>query len=444
MKYTKTVRAAALLTTVVTVGALAAGCSSGSTTSSSGAQAGSGTGTITIWAHSGQTSENTALQAVVDSFNASQSEVTAELVLQPESTYTTTIQNTPTDSLPDVMELDGPTLASYVYNGKVSPISDFVSSTTIDNATSGSTEEGTYDGQLYALAVYDSALGLYANKSLLEKAGVTIPTSYETAWTADEFSTVLAKLAAVSSSGKSLDIQEQNGLASEWGTYAFSPLIQSAGGNLINGNTAEGTLDSTASVTALTEFQSWKTYVDANSDGNAFTSGRVALSWGGHWNYPAYSAALGDDLVALPLPNMGEGSKTGAGSWTWGISSGSKNGTAAGKFIDYLLSDSSVSSITSANGAPAATQSVFSATSLYQSGGALSLWGEALNNASPASDITSTSIAILRPITPGYPVITSAFSNALSAIWNGADVQSTLTTAAQTIDQQYSSNDDYQ
>ncbi|HDJ85552.1 MAG TPA: hypothetical protein ENG84_02540 [Gammaproteobacteria bacterium] len=67
--------------------------------------------------------------------------------------------------------------------------------------------------------------------------------------------------------------------------------------------------------------QSWfrEGYVDPNLDGAAFTGGRVALAWGGHWNYPCYHRALGRDLVLMPLPRFGPRLVTDSGSWNWGI-----------------------------------------------------------------------------------------------------------------------------
>jgi multiple sugar transport system substrate-binding protein len=403
------------------------------------AEAGNGTGSITIWAHQGQDSENQAVQKAVADFNKSQSNVKASLRLIAADTYTNTVTNTPPDKLPDAVEMDGPTVASMVYNGKIAPIDGFVSKKTVENATSGSVTEGTYGGKLYALAMYDSALGLFGNKKLLDKAGVHYPTSPQDAWTAKEFDSAVKTLAKQNPSGKSLDISEAN-LANEWGTYAFSPLIWSAGGNLIKSGKAAGVLDTGASVTAVDALKGWKPYVDANSDNNAFTSGRVALSWGGHWLYPDYSKAVGKDLVALPLPNMGEGTKTGAGSWTWGIGSGTKNGKAAGAFVDFLLNNKNVKAMTDANGAPPATKSAFAADPLYQSGGALSLFGEQLQKTCAASDITADCIAVYLPVTPGYPTVTSAFSSALSAIYGGADAKKQLTQAANKIDQAYSDN----
>ncbi|MBB1247352.1 sugar ABC transporter substrate-binding protein, partial [Streptomyces durbertensis] len=84
-------------------------------------------------------------------------------------------------------------------------------------------------------------------------------------------------------------ISEQYGLATEWGTYGFAPVVWSAGGSLLKDGKAAGALDAPGVVSAMRTFQSWKTYVDANTDGNAFAKGRVALSWVGHWAYPAYS-----------------------------------------------------------------------------------------------------------------------------------------------------------
>lgn len=433
-------RGALVAIAAVTVVASSA-CSSGGG-GGGDASAGDGSGTIDVWAHQGQNSENAALQAAVDGFNASQDKVTAKLRLISGDTYTTTVASTPKDQLPDVLEIDGPTLASFVYNGKITPISDFVAPATIDNATGGSIAEGTSNDELYALAMYDSAMGLYGNKALLDAAGVTYPTSFDTAWTSEEFTAALGTLSAASATGKALNVNESD-LSGEWGTYGFAPLVQSAGGNLIDGDASAGVLDSTESIDALTSFASWREFTDPNSDGNAFTEGRVAVTWGGHWNYPAFSEALGGDLVVIPLPDMGNGPKAGAGSWTWGVGSGTESGAAAGAFLDYLLGDDNVKAMTEANGAPPATKSALEASTLYQPGGSLALWGEQLSHACAADAITEDCIAVYRPVTAGYPTITSKFSGALAAIWGGASPKSSLSDAASAIDQNFADNDGY-
>ena len=410
---------------------------------SSQGEGGSGKGDITIWAHQGQASEDKVLQNTVASFNKAQSDVKATLKLIPANDYTKTITATQASELPDVLEFDGPTMANFVYNQKLTPISSYVSSKTVDNATDAIKNQGTANGKLYGLGMYDSALGLYGNKNLLDSAGVDYPKSLSEAWTADEFDNALKKLAAKDSDGKVLDIQEADGLGTEWGTYGFSPILWSAGGKLIQDNKATGVLDTPDAVAAFKKFQSWKPYIDPNTDGNAMTSRRVALSWVGHWLYPAYSKALGSDLVIMPLPDFGLGPKTGQGSWAWGMGAQTKNGKAAGTFLDYLLRDQRVKAMTDANGAPPGTKSVLATSPLYKTGGPLHLFAEQLDKSCGDSDITKSCVAVTRPVTAGYPVITSEFGSAVNSIYGGADPKSALSRAARAIDRDYADNDDY-
>jgi multiple sugar transport system substrate-binding protein len=420
-----------------------AACGGGSGSGNASAEAGSGKGTISVWAHQGQKSEAAALQDAVKSFNSSQSEIKVELKLIPESDYTKTITATDASKLPDVMEFDGPTMANFVYNKKLAPIDSYVSAKTLANATDASKAQGEIGGKHYGLGMFDSGLGIYGNKKLLDAAGVKYPTSLSDDWTAAQFTAALKALKAKDSDGKTLDLQESGGYANEWGTYGFAPIVWSAGGSLIKDGKAEGALDSPAVVSAMKTFQSWKTSVDPNTDGNAFAKGRVALSWVGHWMYPTYSKALGDDLVVLPLPDFGNGPKTGQGSWSWGVGADSKNAKAAGAFMDYLLGDTNVTAMTTANGAVPATKTALAASPLYKQGGPLQLFADQLAKPCGDSDITKSCVAVTRPVTAGYPVVTSKFSEALNSIYGGADPKSALAKAARAIDQDFSDNAGY-
>ncbi|MER5508305.1 sugar ABC transporter substrate-binding protein [Streptomyces sp. NPDC002766] len=433
--------AASAVALALPLAALAA-CGGGSGTGTS-AEQGSGTGTITVWAHQGQASEAAALQNAVRTFNSSQKKVKVKLTLIPDTDYTKTITATDAAKLPDVMEFDGPTMANFVYNKKLAAIDSYVSAKTLANATPAIKAEGSIDGKQYGLGMYDSGLGVYGNKKLLDAAGIKYPKGLSDAWTAAEFTDAVKKLAAKDSDGKSLDLQESNGFANEWGTYGFAPVVWSAGGSLLKNGKAAGALDTPAVASALKTLQSWKRYVDPNTDGNAFAKGRVALSWVGHWMYPAYSKAVGKDLVVLPLPDFGNGPKTGQGSWEWGIGADTKNGKAAGAFLDSLLDDTNVTAMTTANGAPPGTRSALTKSSLYRQGGPLQLFADQLAKPCGDSGITKSCVAVTRPVTAGYPTVTAKFSQALSDVYGGADPKTALAKAARAIDQDFSDNDGY-
>ena len=422
-----------------------AACSSGSSSDSAtdSATTGSATGTISVWAHQGQPAEVTALQDAVDGFNSSQADVKAELKLIPEADYTRSVQAASADELPDVIEIDGPNVASMVYDQKIQPVDGFVSADTLSNQTESIKAQNTVDGKVYTVSQFNAGLGLAGNKKLLDAAGVEYPTSIDDAWTAEEFTDVLKTLSAKAGNGKVLTIKESYGLTGEWATFGFSPIVWSAGGNLLQDNKAEGYLNTPEVAAAFKTFQSWKDYIDGDPSDSNFNDGKLALSWFGHWMYPDYDKALGKDLVVMPLPYFGNGVKTGQGSWTWGVSAKTEAGPAAGKFLDYLANDESVTAMTTANGAPPATTSAFASSDLYKQGGPLYLLTQQLDKScgtTPAADCVATS----RPVTAGYPIVTKSFAAAFDEIYKGTDPTEALNKAAAAIDTDYADNDNYQ
>lgn len=149
--------------------------------------------------------------------------------------------------------------------------------------------------------------------------------------------------------------------------------------------------------------------------------------WGPH------SEGLGDDLVLIPAPKLGDKAVTGMGSWNWGITSSCENPDQAYTFLEYLLEPDQILRMTNANGAVPARKSAIAQSELYAEGGPLNLFVQQLDGG----------IALERPVTPAYPVITSAFSDAVNNIVAGADVQSELDKAVEKIDQDIQDNQGY-
>ena len=392
---------------------------------------------VAVWSHSAQPSERETLKAQVDRFNAAQDGAAIDLTIIPEGSYNGQVQaSAVAGDLPDLLEFDGPYVYNYVWQGMLQPLTTLLPEKLKSDLLPSILAQGRYNGTLYSVGTFDSGLGLYGRRELLAAAGVRIPKGPEDAWSVTEFEKALASLAEKDPDGAVLDFKLN--YSGEWFTYAFSPILWSAGGGLIDRDghdAADGVLNGPASVSAMERLQGWfrKGYVDPNLDDAAFTGGRVALSWVGHWEYGRYRKAWGGDLMVMPLPDFGEGTRTGQGSWNWGIPRSSKHPELAARFLEFLLGPEEILAMTDANGAVPATRAAIERSERYAEGRPLRLFAEQLLEGYAAP----------RPRTPAYPVISSVFTKAFHDIRDGADVKKTLDEAAEAIDRDIEMNNGY-
>lgn len=394
---------------------------------------------VKVFFHGGSEAETAALAQVISEFNRSQRRYEASFITIPQGDYLEqVIVAGVSGELPCLLDLDGPTLYNLIWSGFLQPIDDLIPEATKADMLPSIIQQGTYEGQLYSLGFFDSGLAIWGNKRLLEQAGVRIPTNIMSAWTLEEFNEALAALKALPTVDYAIDFQISNG-EGEWFTYAFSPIVQSFGGDLIERETytsAAGVLNGPEAVAAMTWFQSL--FKDAlatttPTDDNDFVNGKVALSWGGHWLYSQYQQVLGDDLVLIPMPKLGEQAVTGMGSWNWGITQACDNVEGAAALLNFMLEPDHVRAVANANRALPSRLSVLRTEELFSEGGPLNIYVQQLKGG----------IAVPRPETAGYPAITEAFASAITQIVSGADVQTTLDEAAATIDQAMIDNNRY-
>ncbi len=391
---------------------------------------------VYIWVHSGQAPERETIRGQVEEFNEMQDAIRVDMTIVPEGDYNARVQAAAlSGDLPDLLEFDGPFLYNYVWQEHLIPIDDLLSEDVRRDLLPSIIEQGTYDGELYSVGVFDSGLGLYADRRRLEAVGARVPGGIEEAWTVEEFEEILAALFDEAGGRPVLDLKVN--YTGEWYCYAFSPILQSAGADLIDRDTylrADGVLNGPDAVRAMTQLQSWfeNGYVHPNIDDAAFVERAAALSWSGHWDYTRYSEALGEDLLLLPLPDFGEGSRTGQGSWNWGITRRAHHPEAAMRFLEFLLEPDEVLRMTDANGAVPARRAAIDRSGLFGDEGPLRLFVEQLEIS-----------AVPRPRTPAYPVITSVFESGFQNIRDGADVGAVLDRMVRVIEEDIEDNQGY-
>lgn len=367
-----------------------------------------------------------------------------ELIYAPHDTYQEQLSGSIVGgNVPDIFMLDGPFLPNLVWSGVSARLDEYIDPAIIDDMTASNIAQCTYpvDGNLYAIGPQDSAVVLYGNKTYLEKIGARIPTTVEEAWTIDEFENYLKALSELEEVTFPLDIMRSYGVKSEWGTYGFYPALISGGGGIINRDTwvADGMLNSQATIDVLEKFQKWSNngwLVPENAGGNMMYNETkdAALAWCGTWFYPAAEAALGEELVVMPLPDFGQGVKSPNATWIYSISAtaSEEKKVLAGEFLSFMLKDDDyLRGYQEELGAFPGLKSWAANYPLYNDGKLKIATAQA------------ASTAIVRPPHPAYPTITSAFMSAFGDILDGADIKATLDKAAAEIDEDIEDNDGY-
>jgi multiple sugar transport system substrate-binding protein len=228
----------------------------------------------------------------------------------------------------------------------------------------------------------------------------------------------------------------------EFPSFLYMPFVWSGGGDIMSPDqtTADGYLNSEEAIAALEAAQRWHTegYTARNEDDACFQEeGRCALSMVGHWVLAQYQEAfedrgIGDELIALPLPNFGEGTRTGMGSFVLAANSES-DADAVWEFIEFALSPEQVARYSEATGGIPARQSVAEESELYRDGALLEQW--------PIQ--SEGGYAQTRPTHPGYPTISAAFGQVIDDMIDGASVRELVDEAVDDIDSDLADNDGY-
>ncbi|WP_198115520.1 extracellular solute-binding protein [Massilia rhizosphaerae] len=393
---------------------------------------------VTAWTHAEPESpEYGAVKAAADAFNRRQHTYRVEFLPSMRRDFPTWVHHQAANgSLPCLLDIDGPYLAEFAWPQDFQPIDRFVPRKMLDDFLPSVVEQGRYQGRLYSLGQFESGLVLWGNLRYLRAVGARIPT-LKAPWRLDEFEQVLARLAATGKFAYPLTMAFYNGRGDEFITYAYSPILQGFGGDLIDRGphgTAKGVLDGPRSLAAVRRIRHWfdAGWAGVRDSPDDLEKGRVALAWNGHWHYRSARQALGRDLVVLPLPDFGRGVKTGMGSWAWAISSTCPAPEGAWAFMADLLSTEGILRMTNLNGAVPARRSALRRSPLYGAGGPLHLVVRQLELG-----------GVPRPATPAYGSLSQEFRNAIVNIVMGGDAQTELSNAADRIDREIAAHDGY-
>ncbi len=286
-------------------------------------------------------SQQPAIEANIEAFHELYPNITVNLDVTPWGDYWTKIQTqASSDTLPDLFWLNGPNIQLYASNDKVAPVTALVDGGHLDLADYPSALVDLYnvDGVQYGVPKDFDTIGLWYNTAIFEQAGVEVPTAD---WTWDDLSE------AANAISEALGDQGIYGVAAGMdGQTTYYNTIFQAGGEVITAAgesgyaepaTQEG-LQFWTDLLASGASPSMQQLTDTPGD-QWFTSGKVAMYYGGSW----FRGAIGGspveaDVQVAPLP-QGEERATVIHGVANVVAANSENKQAARALQAFLASE---------------------------------------------------------------------------------------------------------
>ena len=385
---------------------------------------------ITVWATDG--AETVVYTQMFEDFNATHTDVQVDFQPFPQDELLNKLSTSDVvGDTPEVIIIDGLQIPYYQDLDMIACLDDYITDEMKADVLPSVWAENTYDGKIYGVAQFDSGMGIWTRKSVLEQLGVRIPTTYTEAWTVEEFEEILAK---AKEAGYEYPLfVRQNKPSSMY--FTWMPIVASFGGDYLNRDTmtASGTLDSEGTIKAFDWFKKMidAGYINPGCDyEDAFFGRQEALfSLLGHWKYTDHVNAFGDDAIIVPVPDFGGGVYTCSGSTVVVMTQKAVDsglGDPAWTVIDAIMSPEYIHMVCDVNGGVPARSSVMDTMDRWQKGGRLYLYREQLESG----------ISYLRPITPAHSTVYNAFTSVMTDILAGqGEPAELLKKAAEKVDE---------
>lgn len=332
------------------------------------------------------------------------------------------------NNLPDLILVDGPNVASYAQNEILVPLDEFITEENKKDMLESCVKQGSYNDSLYAVALWESSVGIYYNEEMLKEAGIEAPKTQEEAWTWDELFETAKALKKDGRFGITLNTNQSQI------TYYYSPLLEQAGSCLMNpeGTKSDGYINSQESVEAAEFIKKFYDDGVANIEPTSteFPDGGSAL-----WLATSYQISLLESqypdlkwgVTYYPVSNDRK-EATPTGSWTVGMTNQAKDKAAAFTLLDFMTNKEANLTGCPASGYLPPRYSSTEALAGYKEEPYRVFMEQLENNGAP------------RPRTAVWATVNASYNSAISDIVLGSDAQEKLNEISKIIDEEYKMN----
>lgn len=314
----------------------------------------------------GDANDRAIRQEAIARFNERFPNVTVELQFTPITTWSEYLQKLVTQvaggSAPDIVHIATEGVRLAADRGLLLPLGDFVANdpegqTLLEDVAPTLIDSYTVDGNLYLLPAAWNNMMIYYNTRVFEEAGIERPSDD---WTWDEFLSIAQQL----TSGEGSD--QTYGFGIPYFNFGIHPWFLSNGTSLMNEDLTESNLDD-PKVAEAAQFLHDLVQVhnvspdpfstDPNAVYQQFSTGRIAMTGGGHWPMQFFMSNGFEDYDVLPWPQHGA-KATVFGADGYGIYQDTENAQVAWELIKELTSQETMMQTVAAGVAIPARRSV--------------------------------------------------------------------------------------
>jgi ABC-type glycerol-3-phosphate transport system substrate-binding protein len=338
---------------------LATACSGGG--SGDGGESEEGPVSLTFQSLSDQPAAIEATESIVAQWNEENPDVQVEIVPAGwDGIYDKLITQFNGGSAPDIIHYEAASIVPFARDGYLADLSDHMSEERRADIPEGILESVTVDDQVIAYPTELQSYMAFANRTLLEDAGVEIPTGDTMTW--DQ----LREIAQATTSG------DVYGLA--WGlaspTATFMAMAPQFGGSYFEGTGADASLTVGEGEMALPQLVHTMAYEDktilpvtltqSGSEALAsFYAGDVAMTVQGSFQAANIAADAPADLdwVVLPPLEGPEGAGQAANPQTLSVNVDSEHVEESVQFIEYFTQPENLAALNEADALIPATTS---------------------------------------------------------------------------------------
>lgn len=375
--------------------------------------------TLTYW-HTGPTEPlKSAQDNLVAAFMKKYPWITVKVDSFPYAEYFQKVDTaTAGKTAPDVLWVDNIQIPRYIYNKMIIPLDQFVPAGYADDWYPAPKAEMYVGGKLWSVALHQSSEAVLYNKELTDAAGLQPPSTFDKAWTFQQFKDALTKVTKKGADGKTTVW----GLSHNYnagGIYSWQPLFYAYNGAILLDaakTSYGGNLDSDAMVAAYTAWiglaKEGLMVVDKTPD--EFQTGKVAF-------WLANPFAIIDIQKRFPNFKLGvmptpcdKNCAVQSGGYHIGIHSQSKYPKEAWLLVDFLTNFDGQKQWIEQTGYMPSRMSVYNAIPKLKEQ-PWSLFMEGL-----------AKYSVQRPITEVYPMVEDEFQKVFKNVLAGADVKAEL------------------